>query len=34
MYRHHKYDPLILEIDRNTAEDLVGPFADPLSFPV
>lgn len=33
---HHKYDPLILERDRDTAEDedLVGPFAAPLSFPI
>jgi len=34
MYCRHKYDFLILEIDWDTAEDLVGSFATPLSFPV
>lgn len=34
MYRHHKYNLLIPVIDKDTAEDFVGPFATPLSFPV
>jgi len=30
MYYHHKYDPVSLEIDRDTAEDVVGLFAASL----
>lgn len=33
MYCHYKYDPLIVEIDKDTVEDFVGPFARGPFFP-